>query len=400
MNLQQSVSFDDTSIAFSSKSDQALRKMYWLFGIMNHQLLVNLASKLLKLALNLRLPVKPLIRQTIFELFCGGENIYDCREKSLELSKYGIATILDYSVEGTENEKDFEKTAMEILDTIDKSVIEPRNPYSVFKMSGIASNAIMEKLQRGADLTQSERLAWKRTCDRMKEISRACYQKDIRLLIDAEETWIQDVTDQLTYEMMSKYNLRSPVVHNTFQMYRKDMYKKLVEAYNTAVSNNYYLGVKLVRGAYLEKERERAVNMGYEDPIQPNKQATDDDFNRALRFCVERIDRIGLCCGSHNEFSNRYLAELMEEYKIAPNDPRIYFSQLYGMSDNISFNLSHAGYNVAKYLPYGPVEKVIPYLIRRTEENTAIAGQTSREYALIRKELARRAASRREKITP
>lgn len=398
--MQQSVSFDDTSIAFSSKSDQALRKMYWLFGIMNHQLLVNLASKLLKLALNLRLPVKPLIRQTIFELFCGGENIYDCREKSLELSKYGIATILDYSVEGTENEKDFEKTAMEILDTIDKSVIEPRNPYSVFKMSGIASNAIMEKLQRGADLTQSERLAWKRTCDRMKEISRACYQKDIRLLIDAEETWIQDVTDQLTYEMMSKYNLRSPVVHNTFQMYRKDMYKKLVEAYNTAVSNNYYLGVKLVRGAYLEKERERAVNMGYEDPIQPNKQATDDDFNRALRFCVERIDRIGLCCGSHNEFSNRYLAELMEEYKIAPNDPRIYFSQLYGMSDNISFNLSHAGYNVAKYLPYGPVEKVIPYLIRRTEENTAIAGQTSREYALIRKELARRAASRREKITP
>ena len=392
MKLQQSITFGDTSIAFSSKSDKTLRKMYWLFGIMNNPLLVNLGSNLLKVALNLKLPVKPIIKQTIFELFCGGENIYDCREKSLELGKYGIGSILDYSVEGTENEDDFENTAREILDTIDKSVIEPRNPYAVFKMSGIASNALMEKLQRGDDLTEEEWLSWKRTHKHMEEICRGCHEKGISLLIDAEESWVQDVIDQLTYEMMWKYNKEAPIVYNTYQMYRKDMYHNLVKAYETAVRNNHYLGVKLVRGAYLEKERERAEDMGYDDPIQPNKQATDDDFNRALQFCVEHIDRIGLCCGTHNEFSNLFLTELMEKHKIAQNDPRIYFAQLYGMSDNISFNLANAGFNVAKYLPYGPVEKVIPYLIRRTEENTAIAGQTSREYTLIKKELARRAA--------
>jgi proline dehydrogenase len=233
----------------------------------------------------------------------------------------------------------------------------------------------------------------------MEEICQSCYQHGICLLIDAEETWIQGIIDQLTYEMMVKYNQQTPVVHNTFQMYRKDMYNKLVEAYDTAIGNNYYLGVKLVRGAYLEKERERAEDKGYEDPIQPNKQASDNEFNRALQFCVERIEHIGLCCGSHNEYSNQYLVELMATHKIAPDNPRIYFAQLYGMSDNISFNLANAGFNVAKYLPYGPVEKVIPYLIRRTEENTAIAGQTSREYALIRKELSRRATRRRGKNT-
>jgi proline dehydrogenase len=394
MDVEQSISFRDTSIAFSSKSDKALRKMYWLFRIMNNQALVNLGSNLLKIALRVGLPVKPLIRRTVFELFCGGETIYDCRQKSLELHQYGIGTILDYSVEGSEDESDMENTSKEILEVVEKSEIEPRNPFAVFKFSGIASNLLMEKLQRGDDLTQQEWQSWKRTRNRMESICKACYTKGIQLLIDAEETWIQDVIDQFTYEMMEKYNGGSPIVFNTYQMYRRDMYRNLVKAHELAVEKNYYLGVKLVRGAYMEKERDRALDLAYEDPIQPNKQASDDDFNKALEYCVQHLDRIALCCGSHNEYSNLYLTKLMENHGIARDDQRICFAQLYGMSDNISFNLSNAGYNVAKYLPYGPVEKVIPYLIRRAEENTAIAGQTSREYSLIKKEIARRAAQR------
>ena len=368
--------------------------MYWLFRIMNNQGLVNLGSNLLKIALSVGLPVKPLIKKTVFELFCGGETIYDCREKSLELHDYGISTILDYSVEGSEDESDLESTAREILDVVEKSGIEPRNPFAVFKFSGIASNLLMEKLQRGDDLTQEEWQSWKRTRDRMESICKACYTKGIQLLIDAEETWIQDVIDQFTYEMMEKYNGNGPIVFNTYQMYRRDMYQNLVKAHKLAVDKNYHLGVKLVRGAYMEKERDRAQEMAYEDPIQPNKQASDDDFNQALAYCVQHLDQIALCCGSHNEYSNLYLTKLMEDHGIAKDDQRIYFAQLYGMSDNISFNLSNAGYNVAKYLPYGPVEKVIPYLIRRAEENTAIAGQTSREYSLIKKEISRRAAQK------
>lgn len=394
MDVEQSISFKDTSIAFSSKSDKALRKMYWLFRIMNNQALVNLGSNLLKIALGVGLPVKPLIKRTVFEIFCGGETIYDCRQKSLELHEYGIGTILDYSVEGSEDESDMESTSKEILEVVEKSEIEPRNPFAVFKFSGIASNLLVEKLQRGDDLTQEEWQSWKRTRNRMESICKACYTKGIRLLIDAEETWIQDVIDQFTYEMMEKYNGSSPIVFNTYQMYRQDMYRNLVKAHELAVKKNYFLGVKLVRGAYMEKERDRALDLAYEDPIQPNKQASDDDFNKALEYCVQHLDQIALCCGSHNEYSNLYLTKLMENHGIARDDQRIYFAQLYGMSDNISFNLSNAGYNVAKYLPYGPVEKVIPYLIRRAEENTAIAGQTSREYSLIKKEIARRAAQK------
>jgi proline dehydrogenase len=359
---------------------------------MNNQALVNLGSNLLKVALSLGLPVKPIIRKTVFELFCGGETIYDCRHKSLELSEYGIGTILDYSVEGTEQEGDFEKTYLEILEVVEKSEIEPRNPYAVFKMSGIASNRLMEKLQSGQDLTQGEWQSWKRTHRRMEHICQECHSRGIQLLIDAEESWTQDVIDQLTYEMMEKYNGDTAIVFNTYQMYRKDMLGNLTKAHQDAVKKGYHLGVKLVRGAYMEKERDRAERLGYDDPIQPNKQATDDHFNQALAYCVQHLDRIALCCGSHNEYSNLHLTELMDCHNIPKDNNRIYFAQLYGMSDNISFNLSNAGYNVAKYLPYGPVEKVIPYLIRRAEENTAISGQTSREYSLIKTEITRRAA--------
>jgi len=391
MNSQHSVSFNDTSIAFSSKSDRQLKKLHFIFGIMNYPLLVNLGTNFLKIALKLHLPVKPLIKQTIFEIFCGGETIYDCREKSMELSKYGIGTILDYSVEGTENEKDFERTARELLEVVDKSGIEPKNPFVVFKLSGIASNKVMGKLQAGAELTHREQQSWQRTRERLNQICSASYQKGVKVLIDAEESWIQQPIDQVTYEMMGQYNKEAPLVYNTFQMYRKDMISNLQEAYQTAVNQGYHLGVKLVRGAYMEKERERAEDLRYADPIHVDKQSVDQDFNQALEFCVRNIQYIGLCCGSHNEYSNQLLTELMGKSGLQPDNQRIHFAQLYGMSDNISFNLANAGYNVAKYLPYGPVADVIPYLFRRAEENTAIAGQTSREYTLIHKEIPRRA---------
>ena len=392
MKLQQSVSFNDTSIAFSSKSDKQLKKMRFLFGIMNYPMLVNLGTNFLKVALKLRLPVKALIKQTIFEIFCGGETIYDCREKSLELSKYRIGTILDYSVEGTENENDFTRTANEVLDVIGKSDIDPKNPFVVFKLSGIASNTIMEKLQAQAKLTDKEQTSWNQTRSRLLQICQASYDKKVKVLIDAEESWIQDVIDQLTYEMMEKFNQQGPLVYNTYQMYRSNMLTNLREAHQTAKAKGYHLGVKLVRGAYMEKERERAKDLDYADPIQPDKPSVDADFNQALQFCVQNISNTGLCCGSHNEYSNLLLVDLMAQYGIELNDSRIFFAQLYGMSDNISFNLANAGYNVAKYLPYGPVRDVIPYLFRRAEENTAIAGQSSREYILINKEIARRTA--------
>jgi proline dehydrogenase len=390
MKVLRQVSFEDTSIAFSSKSDKELKKMFFLFRIMNYSWLVNLGTNLLKLALKLRLPVKPLIKATIFKQFCGGESIMDCREKSLELSNYNIGTILDFSVEGTEDEEDFDRTEAEVLDVVDKSGIEPKNPYVVFKMSGLASNYLLEKIQLQKKLSDEEVESWQRTKNRVRNICQSAYNNEVRVLIDAEESWIQDPVDSLVYEMMQEYNRSRAMVFNTYQMYRKDMYGNLQQAYRVAVENKYHLGVKLVRGAYMEKERERAEEMGYEDPIQNDRKATDSDFDHGLEFCVNNIVNLELCCGSHNEQSNKYLTKLMDQHGLDCGDSRIYFAQLYGMSDNISFNLANAGYNVAKYLPYGPVKEVMPYLIRRAEENTAISGQTSREFLLIKKELARR----------
>ena len=390
MKVLRQVSFEDTSIAFSSKSDKELKKMFFLFRIMNYSWLVNLGTNLLKLALKLRLPVKPLIKATIFKQFCGGESILDCRQKSLELSNYHIDTILDFSVEGSEDEEGFDRAEAEVLDVVDKSGIEPRNPYVVFKLSGLASNYLLEKIQLQKKLSEKEVESWQRTKNRVRNICQSAYNNQVRVLIDAEESWIQDPVDVLVYQMMQEFNNSRALVFNTYQMYRKDMYGNLQQAYGEAVENNYHLGVKLVRGAYMEKERERAEEMGYEDPIQVDKKATDSDFDRGLEFCINNIANLELCCGSHNEQSNKYLIKLMDQHGLDSGDSRIYFAQLYGMSDNISFNLANAGYNVAKYLPYGPIKEVMPYLIRRAEENTAISGQTSREFMLIKKELARR----------
>lgn len=390
MNSETKVSFDNTAVAFASKSDAELLKMYSLFATMNNNLLVKTGGSLVQRAFKWGLPVKFLVKPTVFRHFCGGENLLECNRAIEELGNANIGTILDYSVEGENNENSFDRTSKEILATIEKAHGSPHIPFSVFKVSGLADSAILEKLQAKQALTPPEEKAFARAHARIDMICRRAHQYGVAVFVDAEESWFQETIDQLTYEMMAKYNTERAIVYNTYQLYRHDRLDILRRDCEQAAANNYHLGAKLVRGAYMEKEAARAVEKGYPNPINPSKEASDALFNEALTFCVEHLDRVAICAGTHNEASSYLLLDLMDKHGISPQDKRIYFAQLYGMSDNISYNLAHAGYNVAKYVPYGPVEAVIPYLLRRAEENTAIAGQSSREYNLIKKEMRRR----------
>ena len=385
---QQDISpvlFEDTSVAFASQSDSKLRKTYWLFAMMNQAWLVNLGTFFIKLALELRLPVKNLIRNTIFEQFCGGETITDCEKTISALGQSGIGTILDYSVEGEDSEESFEATTAEVLRTIDKAAVSEHIPFTVFKVTGIGSIDLLEKVQQKAELTPPEREAYERIRSRVNSLCSRAYNQRVRIFIDAEESWVQDVIDQLAYEMMNKYNRQQPIVYNTYQLYRHETLEQLKNAYITAREKGYYVGAKLVRGAYIEKERVRARENECCDPIHKNKAATDNDFNAAIDFCLEHIEHIAICLGTHNEYSTLCCAHKMQKKGIAKNDQRVWFAQLLGMSDNISFNLSKEGYKVAKYVPYGPVRSVMPYLFRRAAENTSVAVQSSRELTIISK---------------
>ncbi len=383
------ISFEDTSVAFSYKSDAELRKANFIFSLVSQPWISKLATRSVKLALKIGLPIKGIIKKTAFYHFCGGESIETCQVAINKLAKYGVSTILDYSVEGEDSEADFDHTMNEILSTIYKASDSPNIPFSVFKVTGIASASLLEKIQLKQALTSAEHVAWENVKVRVDRICKSASLNNVSVLIDAEETWIQKTIDALAYDMMVNYNRKKAIVFNTYQLYRVDSFTNLKDAIQNAAIQGYYLGAKLVRGAYMETERTRAASMGYESPIQPSKQATDEDFNKAIVFCVEN-KRVSLVCGSHNEYSNYFLTVFMEKHGIANNDPRIWFSQLYGMSDNISFNLAKAGYNVAKYVPFGPVASVMPYLFRRAAENTSVVGQSSRELLLIRKELKRR----------
>lgn len=387
------ISFDDTAVAFASKSDGELRKMYALFAAMNNSSLVKTGGGLMKAALKWHLPgTKFLIRKSIFEQFCGGETIQECLPVIQELGRYHIGTILDYSVEGEGNDKSFDATTTELLATIDLAHRSQHIPFSVFKVTGVGDAAILEKVQAGKALTPTEQSSFEKTKKRINAICARAHQYGVRVFVDAEESWFQDTIDQLAYEMMQRYNRESAIVWNTYQLYRHDRLDALKKAQADAVAGGYYLGGKLVRGAYMEKEGRVAAQQGRENPINSTKKATDDLYNEALRYCVQHADRISICAGTHNEASSLLLTELMQEHGLRPGDPRIWFAQLYGMSDNLSYNLANAGYNTAKYVPYGPVEAVMPYLLRRADENTAIAGQTSREFMLIQKEMSRRKA--------
>ena len=389
------VSFDNTAIAFATKGDAQMRKAHLLFSSLSQPWLVRFGIPLSAWMLRVGLPgVRLAVRHTVFEQFCGGESIEQCDAAVEALGRFGVQSILDYSAEGEKSEEGFEATTRETIATIERAASHPHIPFSVFKMTGLARFGLLEKLGAAEALSTDEQAEWERVRERMLRICQRAHERGVRIFLDGEETWIQDVIDGLGEEMMLRFNRERALVYNTYQMYRKASLGNLRAALERANAKGYFLGAKLVRGAYMEKERLRAKERGYEDPIQPDKAATDADYDSAVRFCLDHLERMGLCAGTHNETSCQQLVRELARRGLAPNDPRVFFSQLYGMSDNISFNLAKAGYNVAKYLPYGPVRSVMPYLIRRAQENSAIAGQGGREVRLIRNELRRRKQAR------
>jgi proline dehydrogenase len=385
------ITFDDTAIAFESKSNHDLLRAYFLFKTVANPVLVKLCKTLVETAQKIHFPVAWAVKPTIYRQFVGGESIGNCFQLVRVLEKYHVKAILDYSVEGMSSESVILHTLEETLRTIDNAAIDPNVAFAVFKPTALCAHEILEKAAdpqyEMAEVEKAEATKFK---ERIDVLCKHAFEKGVRLMIDAEDSWYQSFIDEVIGEMMMKYNKERAIVFNTLQMYRTDRLDFLKASYKKAETNNYYLGVKFVRGAYMEKERERAFQLGYPSPINPDKQATDASFDDALRFSMMHLDRIAIFCGTHNESSNRLFAELMDSHGLSKNDQRCYFSQLYGMSDNISFILANKGYNVAKYVPYGPVKAVLPYLIRRAEENTSIAGQTSRELSLIKKERQRR----------
>ncbi len=386
------ISFDNTEVAFSSKSKSDLRRAYWLFRIIASPSIVKFGKAATNFALNLRLPISAPIKATIFRQFCGGETIAECDRTIADLGKFGIGTILDYSVEGKTSDEDFDQTVDIIIQTIHRAANDPHIPFAVFKVTGIGRHDLIEKASTaGYTPTSEEKAEIDTIIERIDRICKAAHEAGTSVFIDAEESWIQDAIDQWTFDMMLKYNKEKCIVFNTLQMYRHDRLAFLNDCISLAKENNVKYGIKLVRGAYMEKERARAIEKGYPSPIQATKSDTDKDFNTALKVIVENRDVFSLCAGTHNEESSELLMTFMQDANINPQSEQFYFAQLLGMSDHISFNVAHAKYHVAKYVPFGPVKEVLPYLLRRADENTSVAGQTGRELSLIMKELNRRA---------
>lgn len=384
------IPFSNTEIAFAHKTNAELKKARLLFQSFNYPLLIKYGPGLAAAVIGFLPPVKSLIRSTLFAQFCGGESIADCQNAVKTLSDNHIGTILDYSVEGEETEAVFDATCKEIIATIEMAARNPKDiPFSVFKTTGIGRMDLLTKIQAGDSLNTAEQAEYTRLKQRFSAICKAASDKDVRLFVDAEDSWIQDVIDGLTYDEMKRYNREKAIIFNTVQCYRTD---RVAHIRRMLSELDCFLGFKLVRGAYMEKERERAAKMGYASPINADKAATDAEYNDAVALCVEHIDRVSICAGTHNEDSAQFLADLMAKHNIAAFHPHIWFAQLLGMSDHISFNLAKAGYNVAKYVPYGPVKAVLPYLSRRAQENSSVQGQAGRELSLIRQELIRRNA--------
>ncbi len=385
------ISFENTEIAFSGKSSRDLKRAYWLFRIVASPSIVKFGKWITPLALKLRLPIKGLIKRTIFKQFCGGESIAESLKTSNELAKFNVQTILDYSIEGKTSEEDFDSTVDEIIATIKEGAKNKNIPFAVFKVTGICRfDLLAQTNDSSAILSEDQQEHYAKLIERIDRICSAAKDANVPVFIDAEESWIQDGIDRIARRMSQTYNQEKAIVYNTLQMYRHDRLAFFKSEIEQARAENYKLGMKIVRGAYMEKERERAAQKGYPSPIQPNKAACDEDFNRALRLALENSEVVSICAGTHNEESSLLLSELMTEFKISKDDPRVYFAQLLGMSDHISFNLAHEGYQVSKYVPYGPIREVLPYLLRRADENTSVAGQTTRELSLIMKERERR----------
>ncbi|MBV1861964.1 MAG: proline dehydrogenase family protein [Nannocystaceae bacterium] len=386
--------FDNTEVAFRHKSDRALTRAYWMFKLIAFSPMVSIGKRLLDVALVLRLPIHWALRWNVFEHFCGGETIEACQVTTRALDQHGVGTILDFSVEGKESDADFERSSAEILKTADAAAGNEHIPFCVFKVSGIARHELLEKVSEQASLTAQEQAEFDTVQQRVDAICSCAADGGTYVLIDAEESWIQPAIDDIALAMNRAYNHERVVVFNTYQLYRHDRLQVLTDHLDGARDTAFLLGAKLVRGAYMEKERDRAEEKGYPSPIQPDKASTDRDFDAALALCAQHIEHMAVCVGTHNERSSAKMTELMAEHGIEKSDPRVYFAQLLGMSEHISFNLAAHGYNVAKYVPYGPLREVVPYLIRRAEENTSVSGQTGRELQLIQDERRRRAAER------
>lgn len=385
------VSFENTQVAFGHLSDRELRFSILIFRLMQSPALVKLSTNLTLWALKWRLPISWIVKQTVFKQFCGGETIEDCDAAIIRLGKGNIGAILDYSVEGADEEAVFDATRDELIRVIEKAEHSPNIPVSCMKITGIAPFALLEKVSAGGELTQDERMAYARVVKRFESICKKAQACNVPLYVDAEESWIQPAIDRLAESMMRQFNRERALIFTTLQMYRWDKVEHLEKLLKEAQQEGFVVGVKFVRGAYLEKENQRAQEKGYQTPMQPDKPSSDRDYDKAITVALDHIEHIELCAGTHNEESCRLLTVGMAERGLANNHPHIYFSQLFGMSDHLSFNLANAGYNVSKYLPYGPVKDTIPYLIRRAQENTAIAGQMGKELRLLLQEKRRRA---------
>jgi proline dehydrogenase len=382
--------FDNTEVAFSLKSDTELDRAYFLFKMIDNQPLVRIGTAVTNFAIKAHLPVEGLIRATVFDHFCGGVNEMDCLSVVDKMFTKGVSSVLDYSVEGKEEEEQFDAALKMTLKTIEFAKERQAIPFAVFKPTGFGRLDLYEKLGNKSELTSDEIAEWNRVEARFDLVCSEAHTKNVPLLIDAEESWMQDAADALVTRMMQKYNKEKAIVFNTLQMYRWDRLDYLKNLHQQANSDGFYIGMKIVRGAYMEKENLRAEEKGYPTPICESKEVTDENYDAAIHYMIENSDRMAIFAGTHNELSSYKLMEFMLERNIDKKDQRIWFGQLYGMSDNISYNLAANGYNNAKYLPFGPVRDVMPYLIRRAEENTSVAGQTSRELKLIKAERDRR----------
>jgi proline dehydrogenase len=391
------LSFNNTKNAFAYKSDKDLKQAKTLFRTMGYQWLVEIGTRVTPLVVRGKLPIiDKLIRGTIFRQFVGGETLEETKPAAQKLAEFNVKVILDYGVEGKEGEANFEHACQQFIKNIQYAATQPNIPYISIKLTGMARFGLLQalheapRLRSGIHDHEAEQEEWNRVRERMYRICEVAREKNIGVMLDAEETWIQDPVDRLAMEMMQEFNKEKAVFYNTIQLYRHDRLDFLKLSHRIAKEQGFILGEKLVRGAYMEKERARALEYGYESPIQPNKESTDRDYDAAVKYCIDNIDDIAVCVGSHNEESNFLAATLMQERGIPHDHRHVHFSQLFGMSDHITFNLAKEGFNVSKYLPFGPMKDVIPYLMRRAQENSSVSGQTGKELHLIRTELERR----------
>ncbi len=383
-------SFDDTEVAFAGKDDSELAKAAWLFRIMSNSTIVDIGSHITNLALQIGLPVQSILKATIYEHFCGGESLVETEPMISALATHSVSTILDYGVEAKETQDEFDANLEEQIRCIEFADSHAAVPFVSCKITGYAPFELLQKLNDNLELDTDEAAAVKRMHERLNRICEAAAQRNVAVYVDAEESWVQDAIDAIVEDLMARFNTQKPTVFNTVQLYRHDRFEYLKASHRRSTTGGYLLGLKLVRGAYMEKERARADARGYPSPIHRTKEAVDTDFDAAIDYCVKHIDGIAFCAATHNEASCQRLAAAASRSGVSLDHPHIHFAQLYGMSDHISFNLARAGFNASKYVPYGPVRDVVPYLIRRAQENRSVSGQVGRELGLILAEIDRR----------